>query len=220
MNKKTQSIFSLVAGCFAALVALLYLISGIIELTNIGDVGGDATAIIYLILVVIVALCASAGMCFCGVKLILGFTKNDDNPKFVKLLAVVFFGYHVLLRLVLMIFSFDLIGYYGVNFWLPFIVAIIGLVISFIAIFVKFDAKVNPIFNIAVHGFGFIAAIIILAIGSTGLGLAALIFNMLMFAVTITYFIFEILIASNGGSAQPKVEEPKEEEPAKEDSAE
>ena len=219
MNKKTQSIFSLVAGCFAALIALFYLISGILELTNIGDTGGDATAIIYLILVFIVALCGAAGMCFCGVKLILGFTKNDDDPKFVKLLAVVFFGYHVLANLVLMIFNFNYIGFYGVNFWLPFIVEIIGLVISFIAIFVKFDAKVNPIFNIVVHGFGFITTIIILAIGAFGLGLAALIFCMLMFAVTITYFIFEILIASKGGSAQPKVEEPKE-EPAKEDSAE
>lgn len=221
MNKKTQSIFSLVAGCFAALVALFYLIEAIIELTRIGNYGGDATLIVYAVLGILVSLCATAGMCFCGVKLILNFTKGVDEPKFIKLIAVVFFAYHAVVGLLFFFFFIEGIEYFGVDIWLNLIVAIIGLVIALIAVFAKFDDKVNPVFNIVVQVFGFVAAIIFLALGAEGLGLAALIFNMLAFGVAVTYFIFDMILASKGGATPAKVEEPKaEEEPAKEDSAE
>ena len=225
MNKKTQSIFSLVVGCISALVALFYLISGILDLTHIGDVAGSATAVIYLILIVLVALCAAAGLCFCGVKLILGFSKKNDDPSYIKLAAVVFFSYHALTNLILLFFNLDIIEYFGVEFWLKLVVVIIGLVLALVAVLnKKFDAKTSAIFNIVVQGYGFVAAIVVLALGAAGLELAALIFNMLAFAVAVTYFIFEIIISNNGGAKETKAveaEDTKEvEEPKAEDAAE
>lgn len=224
MNKKTQSIFSLVVGCLSALVALFYLIEAIIGLTRIGNYGGDATLIIYAVLSILVSLCATAGMCFCGVKLILNFTKGVDEPKFIKLTAVVFFAYHAVVGLLFFFFYIEAIAYFGVDVWLNLIVAIIGLVLALIAVFAKFDNKVNPVFNIVVQVFGFVAAIIFLALGAEGLGLAALIFNMLTFGVATTYFIFELILSSNGGTSEKKAveaEDTKEvEEPKAEDAAE
>ena len=236
MNKKTQSIFSLVVGCLSALVALFYLIIGIVDLTNIGNAidvvtyYGEARVLIRLIVVVLFDLAAAAGLCFCGIKLILAFTKKADEPRFIKLAALVFFAFHAVVDLFVLFLYIDAIDTFGAGFFIGLVFEVIGLVIAFIAVLNKtFDAKTSAIFNIIVQGFAFVDTIVLIALGTGGLGLASLIFSMLAFAVATTYFIFELILSSNGGTSEKKaveaedtkeVEEPKEEEPAKEDSAE
>ncbi len=215
MNKKTQSIFSLVAGCIAALVALFSLISGIIWLTRISF--DDVQYGIYVIVSALANLAAAAGLTFCGVKLIIGFTKKADEPKFVQLLAVVFFAFQVVLQLLYLFIFIDMIAYLGVTFWLVLIVGVAGLVCSLVALFAKFDAKSKNIFNMVVSGIGFVFAILILAQGGLEtLALVSNIFVMIMFAVTFTYFLFGLLIDNKGGNSEPakEVEEPKAEDAA------
>ena len=186
MNEKTFKIVTLVTGSLAAIVAVLFFVAGIIQLTNLQYAEGKAIA--YVILVALLDFAFAAFLCLSSLKMILGFTKGKDEFMFAKFAIAT-----ILLGIVL----FSLLGIIFVSvssaiLWVLFIFAGIGFALVVITFVTKLDNMTNAILLLVSGVIGFVVTILELVYTNNGLAIATYIFVMFMVLAYLTYVILAL----------------------------
>lgn len=181
MNNNLK-IVTFVAGLLSALVAVFYLVSGIIELTHLGD------AIAYSILNAILLFAVAAGLCYSGYVIVKGFLNKEDRYKVLTFIMLVIFCGQFISSLLSLILG-DITSGWG---WAFTVLALIGLILVLVSIFVKLDDKNRNVATLCAAAWGFVFTIVILTrVG--GLSIATYIFVLLLFITILAYTVVKLV---------------------------
>ena len=212
MNKKTLNVVSLIAGCAAAAVALFYVINTIIFLTKFSsELGAKYNVLIAIYAVLFLA--ASALLAIVGVFIIKDFVnKKEEKPSRLIYAGFIFFAFTALINLVSVCFNN---GGAAIN-WVMLVFGVAGMVIALLIEMAKFEGNIKSILAMVLAGLGFVLVIVQLAGGADTLGVFTALFLMALFISVFLYFLFGLLIASNGNNTEVKEVETKEEAEVKE----
>ena len=204
MNKNTLKILSLLVGIFSGISALLYLVLGIMELTNL-NFDYDARYNILMILLAIVSFATAVGLGFFSYKLIKLYLNKEEKSLLNLMPGAIYFLSSVVSLLISICFG----AYANVSAWIMLILYGAGLVFSFMVLFSNLEEKTKAVFTIVASGIGFVLSVVDLA-QSGGIGIAIDIFLMFMFIAMGLYFVFEFVM-KNPELVSSKKEDNKEE---------
>lgn len=201
MDKKVVNVTSLISGIVTAVVALFFLIAGIITFT---DFSFDAQAKINIYISISAALqfVAAAGLGVFGYFIIKDYLSKTENKKWTLFAACLYFLFVAIAVFVVMCFFSAFNS--GRN-WAILIIAIAGLVVSILALVGKFSGTAGKVVDITATVIGFVLAIIQL-VNAGGFGIAVDIFVMIMFVVYFLYYLFDIMASGDFKTTESKAE--------------
>ena len=200
MNKKTVSIVSLVSGVLTAVVALFYLISGIINLTNFSsNNGAKANSYIAISAVIILAVAALLGLF--SYFIIKKYTSNSECGSVMAFPSLVYFCYAVISIFIGMIFW----GFDNARGWVLIVLSVAGAVLLILSLVGSLDNLVKNVLALIAIGIGFVMSIISLT-NTDGIGVALNIFLMFMFIAYFLYYLFNMLVNDQANGTQAKEE--------------
>ncbi len=197
MNKKTVSITSLVAGILVATVALFYVITGILVMTNFNANNG-AKVNWWFAIEVVLLVGAAAILGIFSYLTIRNYVRGAEEYQYGALAAICVLGMEFLMTFISMCFW----GFDSAKAWVLVVLDIAGIVLILLPMFAKLEKQVGQILVLIGVGIGFIVSIVTLT-GAGGIGIATDIFMMFMFIAIFLVYVF-LMIINQGGQAEKK----------------